>query len=356
MSSTDSYQEFQERIVAARSTGIPLIITGGNTKSFYGRTTEAHEKLDTSPCCGIIFYEPSELVITARAGTRLAEIEKTLAQQQQMLAFEPPAFGERATLGGVVACGLSGPRRPYTGAVRDFVLGVKCLNGKGEILTFGGQVMKNVAGYDASRLMTGAMGTLALLLEVSLKVLPRPEYEISLGKKSDFNLALEDMNVWAGKPLPLSGASYNGTRLNIRLSGTRVAVEAARKYLGMGESDSDLEYWQKLREHQLDYFQDDGRSLWRLSVPAMTPALALTGDWLIDWGGAQRWLKTDEAAEKIRTLTERAGGHATLFRNNNRQDEIFHPLPPALQELHKRLKQAFDPDRILNRDRMYPGL
>ena len=340
-------------MIAAGNAKLPLTIVGGNTKYFYGQKTE-HEKIFTGKLSGVITYEPTELVITAYAGTSLKEIDNTLLGKQQMLAFDPPGFGEQATLGGIVACGLSGPGRPYAGSVRDYILGLKCLTGKGEILTFGGQVMKNVAGYDVSRLMTGAMGTLGLMLEISMKVLPRPEYEITLRRKTDFNSALDNMNVWAGKSLPLSASCYDGTHLYIRLSGKCVAVKAAKEKLGMEEPESGLEYWQQLREHQLDYFQDDGRMLWRLSVPSMTPEIALSGDWLIDWGGAQRWLKTDEPADKIRKFAELAGGHATLFRNIDNHNEVFHPLTPVLSALHKRLKQAFDPDCIFNRGRMYP--
>lgn len=310
--------------------------------------------MSTGKLSGVISYEPTELVITAYAGTTLKEINETLSGKQQMLAFEPPAFGEQATIGGTVACGLSGPRRPYAGSARDFMLGMKCLNGKGEILTFGGQVMKNVAGYDVSRLMTGAMGTLGLLLEISMKVLPRPQHEISLTRKADFNAALDDMNTWAGKSLPLSASCFDGTNLNIRLSGKRIALESMQKKLGMDELHGGDNFWQQLREQQLDYFHDDGRSLWRLSVPSMTPEIGLSGDWMIEWGGALRWLKSDEPSDKVRKLAEQAGGHATLFRNDGKYDEVFHPLSPALKSLHLRLKQAFDPDMIFNRGRMYP--
>ena len=330
---------------------MPLSIVGGNTKHFYGRTTR-HEVISSSKLSGIISYEPTELVITALAGTPLHEINKTLTAARQMLPFEPPAFGDRATLGGVVACGLSGPRRPYSGSVRDYILGVKCLTGKGEVLTFGGQVMKNVAGYDVSRLMTGAMGTLGMLLEISLKVLPEPEYEISLYKKSGFDTALENMNKWAGQSLPLSAACYDGTGLYIRLSGKRTAVESARIKLEMDVTS--LEFWSQLREQQLDFFLEQERPMWRLSVPSNTPALEVAGSWLIDWGGAQRWLKSDETPENIRTQAALAGGHAVLFRNVRNENQVFHPLPPALLEIHKRLKHSFDPDRIFNRGRMYP--
>jgi len=330
----------------------PLVLRAGGTKDFYGRVC-CGEILAIRHISGVISYEPTELVITARAGTSLAEIEQTLAGEGQMLAFEPPYFGEAATLGGAVACGLSGPRRPYTGSVRDFILGVKCLTGRGEILTFGGQVMKNVAGYDVARLMTGALGTLGVLLEVSLKVLPRPEFEISLARNTDAATALGDMNAWAGQPLPLSAACYEGGCLRVRLSGKEVAVRAARERLRMEEDPEGLAVWQRLREHEHDFFRRDGGALWRLSLPSTTPMPALAGDWLIDWGGAQRWLITAEPVEKIRREASACGGHAMLFRGGDRTGDVFHPLSPVLLALHRRLKEAFDPMHVLNIGRMY---
>lgn len=352
MNISEIYKDYEEQVIAARQLQQCLIIRGGNTKYFYGRKTEGGI-LDTRNCSGIISYEPTELVITAYAGTPISKIENILHSHNQMLAFEPPYFGEAASIGGMVACGLSGPRRPYTGSVRDFVLGIKCLTGKGEILSFGGQVMKNVAGYDVSRLMTGALGTLGLILEVSIKVLPEPEYEISMVRKTDFHTALQLMNTWAGQPLSLSAACFEKNILHVRMSGKRAAVDTSIAKMGKVDIDEDVKYWHRLREHNLDFFRVDGKNIWRLSVPSMTPAIELSGNWLIDWGGAQRWLKTDEPADRIRELAQQAGGHATLFRRQDNEEDIFHPLPEKLQQIHIRLKQAFDPDRIFNRGRMY---
>ena len=243
-----------------------------------------------------------------------------------------------------------------TGSVRDYVLGIKCLTGRGDILKFGGQVMKNVAGYDVSRLMTGALGTLGLLLEISIKVQPLSEYEINLAGKADFSTALQAMNSWAGQSLSLSAACYDGDYLHVRLSGKHSAVNAARKKLALVDAEDAPDYWQKLREHRLDFFQSGRRHLWRLAVPATSPALDLSGDWLIDWGGAQRWLQTDEPMEKIRLLTQQACGHATLFCGGDHSREVFHPLAPGILDLHMRLKQAFDPAHILNRRRMYQDI
>lgn len=348
------YQELKERLESANATGDSFVIQGGGTKAFYGRACSG-EILDTCPCSGVISYEPTELVITARAGTSLSEIEAVLGNEHQMFAFEAPHFGETATLGGMVACGLSGPRRPYCGAIRDFVLGVKCLTGKGDILSFGGQVMKNVAGYDVSRLMTGALGTLGVLLEISIKVLPQPDHEVSLTKSTDFDSAIQQMNSWAGQPLPISAACYEQDNLTIRLSGKRSAVEAAMQQLAMDEHPWELDYWQQLREQQLDFFKTN-EVLWRISVPSATGSLDLTGDWLIDWGGAQRWLKTSDSIERVRAVVEAAGGHAALFRGGDPKAEVFHPLLPAVKALHINLKATFDPNFILNKGRMYSDL
>ncbi|HSR63044.1 MAG TPA: glycolate oxidase subunit GlcE [Gammaproteobacteria bacterium] len=351
----NQYESLIARILSARDKRQPLFIRGGGSKLFYGRACDG-EILETGTTAGIIAYEPTELVLTACAGTPLTEINKTLAESGQMLAFEPPAFADTATLGGTVACGFSGPRRPFVGSVRDFILGTKCLTGKAEVLSFGGQVMKNVAGYDVSRLMTGALGTLGVILEVSIKVLPKPEYELSLTRPTGFNQALADMNNWSGKSLSLSAACLDGDNLNIRLSGKTSAVKAAAAKLDLDEHPDGLEYWDCLREQQLPFFTADDRSLWRLSVPPLTGMLDLAGDWLLDWGGAQRWLKTEEPAENIRAIATAVGGHATLFRNGEHGGEVFQPLSPGIRQIHRRLKQAFDPDRILNPGRMYPDL
>ncbi len=348
------YDRLQQQVIAARASKSPLFIQGANSKQFYGGECEG-DIVDMRPCRGIIHYDPTELVITAYAGTTIEEVERTLAEQGQMLPFEPPRFSKETTLGGAVAAGLSGPRRPYTGSVRDFVLGMKCLTGQGEILKFGGEVMKNVAGYDVSRLMTGAMGTLGILLEISLKVLPRPEYELALCKDLPLADSIRYMNTWGGKLLCISGATCDAVEVHLRLSGKQVAVEKALEGLEMHEDPAGLDYWRRLRDHQLGFFSlAAGESLWRISVPANRPMLAINGEWLIDWGGAQRWLKTTESASQIRALAQSLTGHATLFRSTGDRNETFHPLPGVIKRLHLQLKDAFDPDHILNRGRMYP--
>ena len=351
----EHYQELKEQVETACATKKNLVIQGGGTKAFLGRSCNG-EILDTWSVKGIIAYEPTELFITARAGTPLSEIENTLAQENQCLAFEPPYFGDSATFGGMIASGLSGPARPYNGAVRDFMLGVKCLTGNGDVLTFGGQVIKNVAGYDVSRLMTGALGTLGIILEASMKVMPRPESEISLTQTIDETAALRQMNTWAGKPLPITAACYENGCLNIRLSGTTKAVKMAQHKMKMDEHPAGPGYWQELREHRLDFFTAIEYSLWRISVSPTTESINLPGEWLIDWGGAQRWLKTNSQDNDVRQSVYKSGGHATLFRGGDRQGEIFQPLTPEMFAIHKRLKKVFDPENILNRGRIYKEL
>ena len=335
---------------AVRAATRPLRIVGSGTKDFYGRRPDG-DALGVAGHRGIVAYEPIELVITARAGTPLAEIEAALAAQQQMLGFEPPYFGDAATLGGTIACGLSGPRRPYSGSARDFVLGSRIINGSGEILSFGGQVMKNVAGYDVSRLMVGALGTLGVLLDVSLKVVPRPEQEITLTQTIDPERALIAVADMHARPLPLGGCCYWDGTLYIRLAGSRNAVAAARAAVGGDELAHGAEIWHELREHRLAFFRDPA-PLWRLSLPPAAPEPELPGRWLLDWGGAQRWLKTDAPGQSIWQAAAALGGHATLFRGGDRNGDVFQPLATPLAKLHRQLKQAFDPRGILNRGRL----
>jgi len=347
----DVVKRLSEAIRDAAAHKRTLRIRGGGSKDFYGGPL-AGEPLDVTGYRGIVSYEPTELVLTARAGTPLSEIEAALREKGQMLAFEPPHYGSMATLGGCIAAGLSGPRRPYAGAARDFVLGVRMIDGKGDDLRFGGQVMKNVAGYDVSRLMTGSLGTLGVLLEVSLKVLPLPPAETTLRMKCSEAEAIERMNLWAGKPLPVSATVFRNGELLARLSGARVAVDAAAKKLGGSVMDPGT-LWPAIREQSDAYFSG-GEPLWRLSVKPTMPPLALTGNQLIEWGGALRWLRTDAAPQAVREAAAKAGGHATLFRGGDKSTGVFHPLPPALMRLHRNLKRAMDPAGIFNPGRLYP--
>lgn len=351
--------QFSDTIRAAAAHKIPLCIRGGGSKDFYGNRMVGQEAgmLDPAAYAGIVDYEPTELVVTACAGTRLADLETVLSTHGQMLAFEPPHFGSAATLGGCVAAGLSGPRRASVGAVRDFVLGVRMLDGKGDNLNFGGQVMKNVAGYDVSRLMAGSMGTLGLLLEVSLKVLPVPAMELTLRIPMAEAEAIGRMNLWAGKPLPISATCFYDGALTLRLSGAEPAVRAAHAKLGGEEMDDGADFWDSVREQTHPFFQP-GKSLWRLSIKSTTLPLPLPGKQLIEWGGALRWWASDEDmdAEAMRIMVKAAGGHATLFRSQELYAAVFHPLAPAMMNLHRRLKEKFDPVGILNPGRMYPQL
>ena len=343
---------FVERILSA-SGERPLCIRGGGSKDFYGGKPLG-EVLDTRGYRGIITYEPTELVITARAGTPLAEIEAALAERGQALAFEPPAFGAVATIGGVVAAGLSGPRRMAAGALRDFVLGVRILDGEGRRLKFGGEVMKNVAGYDVPRLLAGSLGTLGLILDVSLKVLPRPVGERTLRFALPAREALARVNAWAARPLSLAASCWQDGVLTTRLAGALAAIDAAQQALGgevMAIGDADA-FWRDLREQRLPFFAGD-EPLWRLSLPPTASALDVPEPQLIEWHGGQRWLRSQRPAAEIRSIAAAAGGHATLFRGGDKAVGVFTPLPAPLMDLHRRIKAAFDPRRVFNPGRLY---
>jgi glycolate oxidase FAD binding subunit len=345
----------QERIRAAAEARRPLCIRAGGSKDFYGGPL-AGELLDVSMLSGISDYEPTELVITAQAGTRLVEIERALAERGQMLGCEPPLFGGRATIGGAVAAGLSGPRRPHCGAVRDFVLGVALVDGRGELLRFGGRVIKNVAGFDVSRLMAGSLGTLGLIAEVTLKTVPQPRAECTLQFEVAQAGALETMTRWATRPLPVSATAWHDGILRVRLSGAEAAVNAARQSLG-GEIVSDArQYWEDVREQRVESVAA-AEELWRVSLPAHSPPLPAPGRTLIEWGGSLRWLRGPQDGMSLRALATRLGGHAMLYRAPAKPPEgPFHPLSAALLALHQRLKGAFDPHRIFNRGRLHPDL
>ena len=408
--------ELRERVTAAHHEHRPLRLRGAGTKDFYGEgalggdtqqsqgpggnssdgnssdgnTSDGHaahretsatkplrrgvpepELLDLRPYRGIVDYEPSELVITARCGTPLSEIEAALTDRGQFLAFEPPAFRGDPTLGGVIAAGLCGPRRMYAGAARDFVLGAKLLDANGEVLRFGGQVMKNVAGFDVSRLLCGSLGILGVITEVSLKVLPRPRAEDTLRFEMTAKDAIEAFNRWSGQPLPLSGAAWCAGVAWIRLSGAAAAVRAAHERLG-GERvhpTSASQWWNALRHCTHPVFESS--TLWRLSVPDTTPPLELPGEPLIDWGGALRWYASEirspgdgpapaaTVAGKLpdaREVASAAGGTALCWRGISPAGGRFHPLRPTVAALHRRLKERFDPHGIFNPGRMIAGL
>jgi glycolate oxidase FAD binding subunit len=351
---------FAERVGAAAAKKTPLLIRAGGTKDFYGNAPRG-EPLDPRAHAGIVAYEPTELVVTVRCGTPLTELEAALDERGQMLAFEPPHFGAGATVGGCIAAGLAGPRRASFGAtyggVRDFLLGAKLIDGRGKLLSFGGTVMKNVAGYDVARALAGSLGILGLIVEVSLKVLPKPVCESTLRLELDEVAALDRANEWSGQPLPISATAWNGNQLRIRLSGAQAAVRAAEMRLG-GETlagDQAESFWRGVREHT-DAFFAVNAPLWRLSVPSTALPLRLDGEQLIEWGGALRWLRSTAAGARIRERIAAVGGHATLFRGGDRSIGAFTPLSAPLMAIHKRLKAEFDPVGIFNPGRMYENL
>ena len=352
MTDGDASHVLQAQLLCAAADNAPVAPRGSGSKDFLGRQTEL-TALSTLEHRGIVSYQPTELTITARCGTPLSELNEALAEHAQCLAFEPPHFGAGATLGGTIAAGLSGPARAYAGAARDFVLGTRILNGKGERLRFGGEVMKNVAGYDVSRLMTGAMGTLGILLDVSIKVLPLAQCTATRVFEMTATDAIRTMNLWGAQPLPITATAHQDNRLHVRLAGSKSGVNAALERLG-GEPVADGDtLWRGLREHRLGFF-DSRASLWRVSVPSLSPTLASPGEWIMEWGGALRWLASDADADSIRSVVRSAGGHATLYRGADRSGDVFHPLDPLLLKLHQRLKHAFDPKGLLNPGRMYP--
>lgn len=353
-----------DQVKSATAAGRRLRITAGSTKPFYGNPVEAADTLDVQPFRGITSYEPTELVVTARCGTPLAELEAALAEKGQCLPFEPPRFAPGGSVGGMVAAGLSGPSRAAVGAVRDYMLGATLLNGKGEVLGFGGQVMKNVAGYDVSRLLAGSLGTLGVILEVSLKVLPIAPATATLRFEMDQATAIQRLNEWGGRPLPINASAWWDGMLVLRLRGAAAAVEAAVQWLGgepIAPPQAD-DFWLGLRDHTDEFFTkakaavDAGGSLWRLSVASTAAPLPLSGEQLIEWGGAQRWLCTTTQAGTVRDAARQAGGHATLFYGRDRSAGSFAPLPAPLDRIHRELKRAFDPAGVFNPGRLYPDL
>ena len=364
-------QGLVDRVQAARANGTTLCIRGGGSKAFYGEAAHG-ELLDTRGLTGTPSYEPTELVVTTRGGTPLAELEALLATKSQCLAFEPPHFGapgssaagRGATVGGMVAAGLAGPSRAAVGSVRDYVLGATMLNGRGEVLTFGGQVMKNVAGYDVSRLLAGSLGTLGVVLEVSLKVLPLAPATLTLLLELDQAAALTHLNAWGGQPLPVNASAWRNGSLLLRVSGAVAAVDAARARIGgeVVDVDAAAALWNGIRNQHDEYFVkaqaavQTGAALWRLSVPQTAPQLALGDDLLIEWGGAQRWLCSTLPASAVREATAGVGGHATLFMAQDKSAGVFAPLSAPLARIHRELKKSFDPSGVFNPGRLYPGL
>lgn len=349
------YGDIAGRVREAAAAGTALAVQGGNTRSFLGREATG-EPFDVSSCRGIVDYDPSELVITVRCGTPLTDVETALAEHGQMLPFEPPRFGPASTIGGMVASGLSGPRRPWAGSVRDYVLGVACVSGRGEVLRFGGRVMKNVAGYDVSRLMTSALGTLGIVVETSFKVLPVPTAESTRAFELTEEGAIEFMRNVGVTPLPVSATAYHDGRLLVRLSGSEAGVRAGETRLG-GEPVADgAAFWKSLRDQAHPFFDGDA-PLWRLSLPPAAPPLNLDGPSLSEWGGALRWVRGEHHdLVELNAALAPYRGNAGLYRHGDRSGDVFAAPDPVTRRLYQRLKEQFDPDRIINPGRMYRAL
>lgn len=326
-------------------------IRGGDSKSFVGHLRTA-QPVDTRKHRGIVSYDPTELVVTARAGTTVTELNTVLEAAGQMLPSEAPTFGGAATVGGMVASGLSGPRRPWSGSVRDFVLGCRVITGRGKYLRFGGEVMKNVAGYDVSRLFAGSFGGLGLIADISLKVLPKPRATLSLAREMPLENVMPKLLDWKRQGVPIAGACYVHDTLHVRLEGGEGSVKAARERVGGWEENHD--FWRALREFDLPFFADR-RPLWRISLPSVAPHIDLPGSSILDWGGAQRWLKSDASSSEIREIAHRHGGYATCF-TPSATGEPFQPLSAPLLAIHQQLKKQLDPHGIFNPGRMYADL
>lgn len=358
------FDDLQAQLLEAGRARQPLRFTGHGSKDFYGEalSTMGGEPLSTLALNGITAYEPSELFVSVLAGTPLAELEELLAQNRQRLAFEPPRFGGKGTVGGMVAAGLSGPSRAALGSLRDHLLGAVIINGKGELLSFGGTVMKNVAGFDVSRVLAGSMGVLGLITEVTLKVLPMPAATRTLRFEFEQPAALKALNRWGGEPLPIEASAWWDGALLLRLAGAQAAVDAATRKLGGDVIPAEMAapFWTGLRDQSDEFFVGaeravaGGARLWRLSLPSTAPELMLRGEQLIEWGGAQRWVVTPLPPAGVREAAAAAGGHATLFRALDKSCGVFAPLSAPLAAIHKRLKASFDPNGVFNPGRLYP--
>lgn len=350
----DISQQLQEQVLQARSSGAKLNIVGGGTKAFMGREPSPDASIfDMSGHTGIVDYHPVELVMTVRAGTRLSDIEAALAEQGQGLHFEPPHFGPGSTIGGTLACNLSGPSRPWAGSVRDQVLGIRLLNGKGEHLRFGGEVMKNVAGYDVSRLQAGALGTLGAITEISLKVMPSPAASLTLVQEMAMDEVLHYMNSRAAEPKPITAACWVNGKVYLRLSGATSAVEATAEKWSGDVIDQGETFWRSVQDMQHEFFADKEAQLWRFSVGSTAANPSLEGDWFLDWAGAQRWFRGTAELSDMEPLARAAGGQVSLFRGGERSGEVMHSQPDALKTIQRRMKMSFDPDGIFNPGRLY---
>mgnify|MGYP001812610956 FL=1 len=356
----DISKQLQKQLIDATHRRQKLNIIGNNSKAFYGCANSNSSEENIAPLHvtdhnGIIDYQPAELTITARTGTLLKDIISLLEEHQQMLPFEPPTFNDNATLGGCIATALAGPRRPWTGPVRDYVIGAHILTGDGMDIRLGSKVMKNVAGYDLFRPMSGALGTLGLILDVTVKLLPRPEHEVTLGMMTDTKNMQHLLHKWSRRSMPLSAASFFQGQAFIRLSGAASSIEDAMNKLPPEMKQTATDYWHKLNEQQLSFF-DSSSPIYRLVVPASAPYDTFTAECLVDWGGALRWIKTSLPFSEVQNHAAGLGGTASVYRNGRKNEDVFSPLPDGLFELHKRIKKVLDPAGILNPGRLYRNL
>ncbi len=341
---------WQSQIKAAAAKGAKLAIRGSGSKTFCSPVATG-DVLDTREHAGIVEYEPNELVIVVRCGTRIADVEKTMADAGQMLAFEPPHFGDGATIGGMVASGLSGPRRPYAGALRDFVLGCKVLDGKGDHLSFGGKVMKNVAGFDVSRLLTGSQGTLGVITEAAFKCLPLPKAQQTRVFEFDAQTAIERMNRWYAEANPITATTWVAGKLYVRLAGAEPAVQSAASTLGGELLAIDADWWRDWREQKHAFFAGE-LPVTRVACKSTAPWGDLANDadnQAIDWGGAQRWVRNSSTAlPAIREWARAQGGHASVYRGATTEAERSAALQPALADIHAKIKASFDPYNVFS--------
>ena len=347
----DDSKNLLEQVKDACTHNSPLRIAGNDSKRFMGRRTTG-KLLTVSGHSGIVSYEPTELVITVRSGTKIVDVDAALAEHMQFLGSDPPAFNRDATIGGTLACNQSGPARPWFGSIRDHVLGVRLINGRGEHLRYGGRVLKNVAGYDVSRLQAGAMGTLGIITEISLRVFPRPEYTATGVSELDCRAAIEMMNNRTSKGGPLCGAAWVDNRLYLRYSGCEPAVRSHTREIGGHLLEDCNGFWTALREQRQPFFAGD-EPLWRFSVESGADHFDEDGKWLIDWGGAQRWLRGDYEFKELETMADRIHGQVSLYRGGDRDGEVFHSRSKTEMQVHKRIKSAFDPQGIFNPGRLY---
>lgn len=345
-----------DQVKQAHASGTVLRIEGTGSKAFYGNAVSG-EQLSTSDLSGIVQYDPTELVITAKAGTPVAEVEAVLAEQSQMFAFEPPLVGGRGTIGGMVATALAGPARPWRGAVRDYLLGVKVINGKGELLRFGGQVMKNVAGYDVSRLMVGSMGCLGVLAEVSIKVLPKPEGVRFCRIEGDLDACIMLARTMMTKMTPLSGVSYDGQQGRLRVAGGNAVLERFIKTHNLAPDHTGQRYWQDLRHHSGCFFEQsddsDSKTIWMLSLPRWSQPSFGALSYIMDWAGARYWIQGGQHDELQKIATD-FHGHLTCYKS--RHNDLFATQSEAVLRLHQSLKHAYDPKGIFNPGRLYADL